>query len=59
MVKVDWGRLQTILVCLVLLLVLLAALGWLLSQISYALILFILARVFRRGAAMRCRRYLW
>ncbi len=45
MVKVDWGRLQTILVCLVLLLVLLAAFWWLLSQISYALILFILAAV--------------
>jgi predicted PurR-regulated permease PerM len=43
--KIDWGRLQTILVCLVLLLVLLAALGWLLSQISYALMLFLLAAV--------------
>ncbi len=45
MLRIDWGRLQTILVCLVLLLVLLAALGWLLSQISYVLVLFILAAV--------------
>ena len=43
--QIGWGRLQTILLCLVLLLVLLAALGWLLSQISYGLMLFILAAV--------------
>ena len=45
MPRIEWPRLQSILLCLVLLLVLLLALGWVLAQISRALLLFVLAAV--------------
>jgi predicted PurR-regulated permease PerM len=49
--QIDWSRLQTILICLVLLLVLLAALGYALALVSHALLLFVLATVLALGLA--------
>jgi predicted PurR-regulated permease PerM len=51
MPRIDWSRLQTILICLVLLLVLLAALGYALALVSHALMLFVLAAVLALGLA--------
>jgi predicted PurR-regulated permease PerM len=51
MPRIDWGRLQTILICLIALLVLLVALGYALAQVSHALLLFVLAAVLALGLA--------
>jgi predicted PurR-regulated permease PerM len=51
MPRIDWGRLQTILICLIALLVLLVALGYALAHVSHALLLFVLAAVLALGLA--------
>src|SRR5437016_7938150 len=51
MPRIDWSRLQTILICLIALLVLLVALGYALAQVSQALLLFVLAAVLALGLA--------
>jgi predicted PurR-regulated permease PerM len=45
MPKIDWNRLQTVLVCVVLVLVLIVALGLALAQILHVLVLFALAAI--------------